>query len=75
MRAVRGPAAFRGGEVGHHTALGYRPEAARFRPQNTVARVLNLVGADQLIPVYASVQEAQAGTQLCSARRPDQWPG
>ena len=34
-------------------------------PQNTVARVLNLVGADQLIPVYASVEEAQAGTRLC----------
>jgi anti-anti-sigma factor len=34
-------------------------------PQNTVARVFNLVGADQLIPVYASVEEAQAGTQLC----------
>jgi anti-anti-sigma factor len=34
-------------------------------PRNTVARVLNLVGADQLIPVYASVEEAQAGTQLC----------
>lgn len=34
-------------------------------PQNTVARVLNLIGADQLIPVYASVEEAQAGTQLC----------
>ncbi len=44
-------------------------------PQNTVARVLNLVGADQLIPVYASVEEAQAGTQLCLARRPDQPPG
>ena len=44
-------------------------------PQNTVARVLNLVGADQLIPVYASVGEAQAGTQLCLARRPDQAPG
>jgi anti-anti-sigma factor len=28
------------------------------RPQNTVARVLNLVGADQLIPVYPSVEEA-----------------
>jgi anti-anti-sigma regulatory factor len=34
------------------------------RPQNTVARVLNLVGADQLIPVYESVREAQAGTPL-----------
>ncbi len=44
-------------------------------PQNTVARVLNLVGADQLIPVYASVEEAQAGTQLCLACRPDQAPG
>ena len=44
-------------------------------PQNTVARVLNLVGADQLIPVYASVEEARAGTQLCLARRPDQAPG
>lgn len=33
-------------------------------PQNTVARVLNLVGADQLIPVYASVGEAVAGTPL-----------
>jgi anti-sigma B factor antagonist len=33
-------------------------------PQNTVARVLNLVGADQLIPVYESVREAQAGTPL-----------
>jgi anti-sigma B factor antagonist len=31
-------------------------------PQTTVARVLNLVGADQLIPVYGSVAEAQAGT-------------
>jgi anti-anti-sigma factor len=43
-------------------------------PQNTVARVLNLVGADQLIPVYPSVEEAQAGTRLCLAaglvRRP-----
>jgi anti-sigma B factor antagonist len=28
------------------------------RPQNTVARVLNLVGADQLIPVYPSIEEA-----------------
>ena len=36
-------------------------------PQNTVARVLDLVGADQLIPVYASVEEAQAGAQLCLA--------
>ena len=34
------------------------------QPQNTVARVLNLVGADQLIPVYASVGEAVAGTPL-----------
>lgn len=33
-------------------------------PQNTVARVLSLIGADQLIPVYDSVQEAQAGTPL-----------
>ncbi|HEX3752104.1 MAG TPA: STAS domain-containing protein [Streptosporangiaceae bacterium] len=33
------------------------------RPQNTVARVLNLVGADQLIPVYPSVEEA-IGTPL-----------
>jgi anti-anti-sigma factor len=33
------------------------------RPQNTVARVLNLVGADQLIPVYPSVEEA-VGTPL-----------
>jgi anti-sigma B factor antagonist len=32
-------------------------------PQNTVARVLNLVGADQLIPVYGTVEEA-AGTLL-----------
>jgi anti-anti-sigma factor len=32
-------------------------------PQNTVARVLNLVGADQLIPVYPSVEEA-VGTPL-----------
>jgi anti-sigma B factor antagonist len=31
-------------------------------PQATVARVLNLIGADQLIPVYDSVAEAQAGT-------------
>jgi anti-sigma B factor antagonist len=44
-------------------------------PQNTVARVLNLVGADQLIPVYANVEEARAGTQLCLARRLDQAPG
>lgn len=44
-------------------------------PQNTVARVLNLVGADQLIPVYASVEEAQAGTRLCLGRGPDQAPG
>jgi anti-anti-sigma factor len=43
-------------------------------PQNTVARVLNLVGADQLIPVYANVEEARAGTQLCLARRLDQAP-
>jgi stage II sporulation protein AA (anti-sigma F factor antagonist) len=43
-------------------------------PQNTVARVLNLVGADQLIPVYASVEEAQAGTQLCLVRPPDPAP-
>ncbi len=34
------------------------------QPQNTVARVLNLVGADQLIPVYASVGEAVTGTPL-----------
>ena len=34
------------------------------QPQNTVARVLNLVGADQLIPVYASVGEAVSGTPL-----------
>ena len=33
------------------------------RPENTVARVLNLVGADQLIPVYPSVEEA-IGTPL-----------
>ena len=32
-------------------------------PQNTVARVLNLVGADQLIPVYGTVEEA-AGSPL-----------
>jgi anti-sigma B factor antagonist len=32
-------------------------------PQNTVARVLNLVGADQLIPVYGTVEEA-AGSLL-----------
>ena len=32
-------------------------------PQNTVARVLNLVGADQLIPVDPSVEEA-VGTPL-----------
>ena len=32
-------------------------------PQSTVARVLNLVGADQLIPVYPSVEEA-VGTPL-----------
>lgn len=30
-------------------------------PQATVARVLNLVGADQLIPVYETVEEAAAG--------------
>lgn len=34
------------------------------QPQNTVARVLNLVGADQLIPVYGSVGEAVTGTPL-----------
>ena len=33
------------------------------RPQNTAARVLNLVGADQLIPVFGSVEEA-IGTPL-----------
>ena len=32
-------------------------------PRNTVARVLNLVGADQLISVYPSVEEA-VGTPL-----------
>lgn len=32
------------------------------QPQNTVARVLNLVGADQLIPVYPSVEGAAAGS-------------
>ena len=32
------------------------------QPQGTVARVLNLVGADQLIPVYGTVEEAAAGT-------------
>lgn len=32
-------------------------------PQSTVARVLNLVGADQLIPVYGTVEEA-AGSPL-----------
>ena len=32
------------------------------QPQSTVARVLNLVGADQLIPVYGTVEEATAGT-------------
>ena len=32
------------------------------QPRNTVARVLNLVGADQLIPVYASLGEAVSGT-------------
>ena len=36
-------------------------------PQNTVARVLNLVGADQLIPVYPSVEEA-VGTPLTLRR-------
>ena len=34
------------------------------QPQNMVARVLNLVGADQLIPVYASVGEAVTGAPL-----------
>jgi hypothetical protein len=29
---------------------------------STVARVLSLVGADQLIPVYPSVEDAAAGT-------------
>lgn len=29
-------------------------------PQATVARVLNLIGADQLIPVYETVDEAAA---------------
>ncbi|HEY0716043.1 MAG TPA: STAS domain-containing protein [Streptosporangiaceae bacterium] len=28
------------------------------RPRDTVARVLSLVGADQLIPVHSSVEEA-----------------
>ena len=32
------------------------------QPQSTVARVLNLVGADQLIPVYGTVEEAAGGT-------------
>jgi len=32
------------------------------QPQNTVARVLSLVGADQFIPVYPSVEDAAAGT-------------
>jgi len=32
------------------------------QPQGTVARVLSLVGADQLIPVYGTVEEATAGT-------------
>jgi anti-sigma B factor antagonist len=32
-------------------------------PQATVARVLNLVGADQLIPVFSTVEEA-AGSPL-----------
>ena len=36
-------------------------QLALAQPQNTVARVLNLVGADQLVPVYASVGEAVAG--------------
>jgi anti-sigma B factor antagonist len=31
-------------------------------PQTTVARVLNLVGADQLTPVYETVEAAAAGT-------------
>ncbi len=31
-------------------------------PQTTVARVLNLVGADQLIPVYETVEAAAAAT-------------
>ena len=39
-------------------------QLALAQPQNTVARVLNLVGADQLIPVYASVGEAVSGTPL-----------
>jgi anti-sigma B factor antagonist len=39
-------------------------QLALAQPQNTVARVLNLVGADQLIPVYASVREAVSGTPL-----------
>jgi anti-sigma B factor antagonist len=30
-------------------------------PRATVARVLNLVGADQLIPVYDTIKEAAAG--------------
>lgn len=30
-------------------------------PQATVARVLNLVGADQLIPVYDTFEEAAVG--------------
>jgi anti-anti-sigma factor len=32
------------------------------QPQNTVARVLSLIGADQLIPVYPRVEDAVAGT-------------
>jgi anti-sigma B factor antagonist len=32
-------------------------------PRATVARVLNLVGADQLIPVYDTIEEAAAGAQ------------
>lgn len=33
-------------------------------PQTTVARVLNLIGADQLIPVYETVGEATASIRL-----------
>jgi anti-sigma B factor antagonist len=39
-------------------------QLALSNPQHTVARVINLVGADQLIPVYDSVADAQAGTPL-----------
>ena len=48
--------------LGVRTVLGVRGGTmALVSPQPVVARILELTGADQYIPVYASLEEAQTG--------------